>query len=180
MQERDDNPQDEQLGRRLSAYQPPPPARGFYESAVQRALVARQQKKDRRRHLLGGLFGGLGVAAAAGLVAFLVGPMIAGVDDDSSELPEVTIALAEAQTVRLVFSSTEALVDATLTVSLPPGVELQGFPGQREVSWETSLAAGQNVLPLRLLAVGPTGGELLAHLEHDSRDKSFSLRISVT
>ena len=61
--------------------------------------------------------------------------------------------------MNLVFSSAEALDSATLTVTLPAGVELEGFPGQSEITWETSLAEGRNLLPLRLIAVAPAGGE---------------------
>ena len=66
-----------------------------------------------------------------------------------------------------------------LTVSLPDGIELAGFPGQREITWETSLREGRNLLPLTLVALTPTGGELLARLEHDDRDRTFRLHVTV-
>jgi len=81
--------------------------------------------------------------------------------------------------VNLVFASTEALNAATLTVSLPDGVELAGFPGQREITWETNLNAGKNLLPLTLIALTPTGGEVLARLQHKDRDRTFRLQIQV-
>jgi hypothetical protein len=89
-------------------------------------------------------------------------------------------ALAEPRTVNLVFASATALDSATLTVSLPDGIQLDGFPGQREITWETSLQEGRNLLPLTLVALTPVGGELLAHLEHDDRDRTFRLRVDVT
>jgi hypothetical protein len=95
-------------------------------------------------------------------------------------IPEVTMALAEPRTVNLVFASTTALDSATLTVSLPDGIELDGFPGQREITWETSLREGKNLLPLTLVALTPAGGELLARLEHKDRDRTFRLRVDVT
>ena len=67
-----------------------------------------------------------------------------------------------------------------LTVTLPDGVELDGFPGQREIAWQTSLNEGKNLLPLKLIAVSPMGGEVLARLEHGDRDRTFRLRIDVT
>jgi hypothetical protein len=69
---------------------------------------------------------------------------------------------------------------ATLTVSLPNGVELAGFPGQSEISWETSLNEGRNLLPLKLIALTPVGGELLARLEHEDRDRVFRLQLDVS
>ncbi len=96
-----------------------------------------------------------------------------------STIPGVSIALAEPRTVNLVFASATALDSATLTVTLPDGIELDGFPGQREITWETSLSEGKNLLPLTLVAVTPAGGELLARLEHDDRDRTFRLRVNV-
>ncbi len=77
------------------------------------------------------------------------------------------------------FASKFALEAASLTVSLPDGIELAGFPGQREITWQTSLVEGRNLLPLGLVALTPVGGEVLARLEHDSRDRTFRLRVEV-
>jgi len=63
---------------------------------------------------------------------------------------------------------------------LPDGVELAGFPGQREIAWQTSLVEGKNYLPLELIALSPVGGEVLARLEHDNRMRTFRLRIEVS
>ena len=82
--------------------------------------------------------------------------------------------------MRLVFASAMALDSATLTVSLPEGVELAGFPGQREITWETSLQEGKNLLPLTLIALTPAGGELLATLEHKDSDRTFRLLVEVS
>jgi len=89
-------------------------------------------------------------------------------------------ALEQSRTINLIFSSATALDSATLTVSLPEGIELVGFPGRREISWETSLQAGKNLLPLKLIALTPTGGELLARLEHDDRNRIFRLHVVVS
>ena len=62
----------------------------------------------------------------------------------------------------------------------PDGIELAGFPGQREITWRTRLAEGRNLLPLELVAVTPLGGEVLARLEHDNRERTFRLRIEVS
>mgnify|MGYP006897451844 CR=1 FL=1 len=100
--------------------------------------------------------------------------------DAAGSIPQVAVTLEEPRTVNLVFSSTQALDLATLTVALPAGIELAGFPGQREISWETRLSEGRNLLPLKLVALTPTGGELLATLEHDDRNREFRLRVEVS
>ena len=90
------------------------------------------------------------------------------------------MALEEPRIVNLVFSSDTELDDAVLTVSLPQGIEIEGFAGQREITWMTSLQAGKNILPLKLVATASYGGELLARLEHEDRDRTFRIRVTVS
>ncbi len=179
MNHRDDNTliDERQLLDLMKDYPMPEATTGFYDEALVTAAQEGRRRQKRRW-----LMTGFGSAVAAGLAIFVVALTLSGAPDvpavDDS-IPGVTIALAEPRTVNLVFSSAEALDTATLTVSLPAGVELEGFPGQSEITWETSLAEGRNLLPLKLIAVAPTGGELLARLEHDDRDRVFRLQVNV-
>lgn len=179
MKRTDDNTliDERQLTDLMKDYPMPEATTGFYDEA----LVAAAQE-GRRRQKRRWLMTGFGSAVAAGLAIFVVALTLTGTPQApgvSSSIPGVTIALAEPRTVNLVFSSAETLDTATLTVTLPAGVELEGFPGQSEVTWETSLAEGRNLLPLKLIAVTPVGGELLARLQHDDRDRTFRLQVNV-
>ena len=151
---------------------------GFYDQALARATL-QGARRQRNRWVMAG-FGG---AIAAGLAVWLVGGMLFNspqLPDVANDIPEVTMALAEPRTVNLVFAATEAMNGATLTVSLPVGVELAGFPGQTQIRWETSLAEGRNLLPLKLIALTPAGGELLATLEYEDRNREFRLRVEIS
>jgi len=126
---------------------------------------------------------GFGSAVAAGVALWFVGGFFLATPDSTVTdpgIPGITMTLEEPRTVNLVFASATALDSAMLTVTLPDGVELAGFPGQREITWKTSLNEGKNLLPLELIAVSPMGGEVLARLEHDDRNRTFRLRIDVT
>lgn len=162
---------------------------GFYDRAIATAAkdasAAGVAGGNRRRHWV---MTGLGGAVAAALVVWMVGGMFLSAPDsgttvaDSSapaSVPGVTMALEQPRTVNLVFSSAEVLVNATMTVVLPPGIEVSGFQGQREISWMTSLKQGKNVLPLTLIATSPQGGELRATLQHEDSDRSFRVQVSV-
>ena len=143
-------------------------------------MRAAQQGTRRQRNRW--LMTGFGAAIAAGLAIWVVTAMLMTtpqVPEAGPAIPGVTIALEQEHTVRLVFASAKALDSAVLTVTLPEGIELAGFPGQREISWETSLQQGRNLLPLTLIALTPAGGELLARLEHEDRNRTFRLRIDV-
>ena len=178
MQDEDINQQDQEIQGLLKDYPMPAADAGFYDQALVRA-THEGSRRQRNRWLLAG-FGG---AIAVTLAVWVVGGMLlstAGLSDSAAAIPGVTIAIEEPRTVNLVFASATRLGAATLTILLPEGIELQGFPGQREITWETSLNEGKNLLPLTLVAMSPAGGELLARLEHDDRDRTFRLRVDIT
>ena len=174
--EQDQN--DLQIQAMLKDYPMPAADAGFYDQALVRATHA-GSRRQRNRWLLTGF----GAAIAATIAVWMIGGMLLTnpqLPDAESAIPGVTMALEEPRTVNLVFASATRLDSATLTVSLPVGIELEGFPGQREISWQTNLSEGKNLLPLTLIALTPTGGELLASLEHEDRDRTFRLRVDVT
>lgn len=162
----------------LRDYPAPQAAAGFYDRALVRA-AGHRSRRQRNRWLLTGFSS----AIAAGLAIWVIsGVLLSAPDlpDTGSTIPGVTVALEVPRTVNLVFASATSLESARLTVSLPEGIELAGFPGQREITWETSLNEGRNLLPLKLIALTPAGGELLARLEHNDRDRTFRLHIDVS
>ncbi|KEF30332.1 hypothetical protein D777_03508 [Marinobacter nitratireducens] len=96
--------------------------------------------------------------------------------DTMPTVAEETLKPVE-QTVRLAFHSGEALENVTLTLELPPHVELASMPGRHEVSWEVSLDAGENMLSLPLKVLFPGSGELVAHINAGDRQKTFRAAI---
>jgi hypothetical protein len=169
---------DPEIRALLQDYPVPQADAGFFDRALVRA-THQGSRQQRNRWLMTG-FGG---AIAAGLAVWMIGGMLMTtpeMPDAATGIPGVTMTLEEPRTVNLVFSATEVLESATLTVSLPNGVELAGFPGQSEISWETSLNKGRNLLPLKLIALTPAGGELLARLEHGDRDRVFRLQLDIS
>lgn len=170
--------QEQELLDMLKEYPAPDADPGFYDRALVRA-VHKGSRRQRNRWMLAGF----GSAIAAGLAIWAITAMLMTtpqLPDAEPAIPGVTIAMEQEHTVRLVFSSAQAMDSATLTVSLPDGIELAGFPGQREITWETSLKEGKNLLPLTLIALTPAGGELLARLEHKDRNRTFRLRVDVS
>ena len=156
----------------------PMPDDAFFAQALAKASVA-GAKDTRHRYWLKGF----GSALAAGLALFAVTLFLLQPQNpvnSPSGVPAITMTLEEVRTVNLVFASASDLVDASFTVSLPDGVYLQGFEGQQEITWLTSLTEGKNVLPLKLIATTPAGGELLATLRHEDDDKVFRLQVNIS
>ncbi len=153
----------------------PQPDAAFFDRAMARAAQNGMQRQRNRWVMTG--FGG---AMAAALAIWMIGGMFFNAPELANPaVPGVTMALEEPKTLSLVFSSATALANATLTVMLPQGIEVEGFQGQREITWMTSLNEGKNVLPLTLIATSPHGGELLATLQHEDDDRSFRVQVTV-
>jgi hypothetical protein len=173
---------DREIAALLKDYPAPQAAVGFFEQALVRA-THEGTRRQRNRWIATGF----GSAVAAGLALWMVGgfllstPELPSANPVAAEasIPGITMTLAEPRTVNLVFASVEPLDAATLTVLLPEGIEMSGFPGQREVTWQTSLRPGKNLLPLKLIATSPLGGEVLATLRHEDRGRTFRLRVDV-
>ena len=178
MQNEETSRQDQALQALLQDYVVPDASEDFYEQALARATHEGTRRQKKRW-----LMTGFGSAVAAGLVLWLIGGLFLAAPPSPSadpDIPGITMTLEEPRTVNLVFASGASLDSAMLTVALPDGIELAGFPGQREITWQTSLAEGKNLLPLELIAVSSVGGEVLARLVHDNRERTFRLRIEVS
>lgn len=151
----------------------PAPRPGFFEQALARAQGPRAPRRAPWTYAAG--------AALAASLALWIGfgqlPDMFGVPH--AKPVGVTIALHETHTVQLAFNAERDLPQATLSITLPAGIELRGFPGQRQVRWQTNIARGANVLALPLIAVSASDGTLLARLTHGNRSTELSVPLHV-
>jgi len=95
------------------------------------------------------------------------------------DTPLVTLAVAEPHTVNLLFTSLTAIESVRFTIDVPTGIELNGKAGVRRIEWSAPLAAGNNVLPLELVARTGNGGQLAARLQHGTLQKTFAVDVAV-
>ncbi len=176
--ENDLNKQDREIQALLTDVPMPEATAGYFDQALARAM--HQGSRRQRKHWI---TTGFASATALGLVLWFLGGTLMtapGLPDESSALLEITMAVEVPRTLNLVFTSAEQLDTATLTVRLPEGIEMSGFPGQREITWQTSLNVGNNLLPLKLIATSPLGGEVYAILGHDGRSRAFRVRLNIS
>jgi hypothetical protein len=89
--------------------------------------------------------------------------------------PMISVAMDEMQTVRLLFDSQKDFQQVTLSIDLPRNIELDGYPGQKNLSWQTQLQKGQNILALPVVATAYGQGELLAQLNYGDKVKTFRI-----
>lgn len=101
----------------------------------------------------------------------------------STDVPVVKIKLNGIQPIKLAFNAPRAVEHATISITLPDHVSLEGFPGERTIEWETSLAAGDNTLSLPILGKQLHSEQatdfLVAKVSHKGGEQSLSLRLQV-
>lgn len=179
---------------------PVPGPSADFADRVLRTAVTQTEIKDggpnAGHHHRHGFLLGFGSATAAALALWVVvgifpkavppvgdlsGESIASLESaattrDVSE-PEISIALHQQQDVKLAFHTVTALQGARITIQIPENVALAGYPGQRELSWETNLNEGENLLRLPLVASQAMKGQLVARIEHGKRVRTLRVNL---
>lgn len=148
---------------------PVPPPSG---DLMERALQARARKTRTYRQA------GVLAAAASLLIAVAAGWMV--LDRRPEPLGDarlVEVTRGQPEKVNLVFNSARRLEGVKLTVEMPEGVELAGYPNRRKLSWRTTLESGRNVLELPVILRSGEERTLAARLEHGQSQRQFRLRL---
>jgi predicted anti-sigma-YlaC factor YlaD len=147
---------------------PPALHPGFIDQALVRATRIGEARPGWRPKLGMALAASLVLGAALGLF-FATQPTV----------QTVALTIDRPETVRLMFNSAKPLKAATLSLALPENVELVGYGKRRELSWQTDLREGGNLMQLPLVVRGATKDDLVASLSHDGSSKTFRLKIEV-
>ena len=150
---------------------PSAPHPGFVDQAIARATrVAPASSGPGWRPILGmGLAAALVLGVAVG--AFLV--------SWSAPVQTVALRLERPENVRVMFNSAVPLKAAMVHLALPENVEFVGYRDQRELTWQTDLREGGNLLQLPLIARGTVRDDLVARLTHGGSTKTFRVKFEV-
>ena len=150
----------------------PEPSANFEKRVL--AEVRKQHKESRQYNHPFSFASGFATAVVASFAIWFVSTLYEPVRQ-VEQLPVVSVMLNQAQTVRLMFDSFEDIQQVNLSIDLPKNMDLNGYPGRKTLSWQTSLQKGQNVLALPIMAVSHGQGELLARLSYGEKVKIFRL-----
>jgi hypothetical protein len=123
---------------------------------------------------------GFATAAVAGLAIWVVTSLYQPMNVPGDDQAVVSIALHDTQTVRLLFDADTAIEKVDLRLDIPDHIELAGYPGYRELSWQTRLDKGQNVLALPIQVVQQGQGELVAHLHYGDTQKTLRVLLKTS
>lgn len=153
------------------------PTSDFHQRVFENTYVHHARTLQRRYGFgLGGAIAASFLLVLASNLFFKPPPAPANIPD---AIPGMTISLNEVRDVRLIFKSAQNFDKARFTIVLPPGLELDGYPDQSEISWEGNLRKGENLLVLPVVARTPGAGELAAFVTHKDKEKSFRLHMNI-
>jgi hypothetical protein len=139
------------LEHALQRYEVPPPRPGFVDAVIQQATRAHGGETNRAQLVRPSWMTAM---AAAIVMIILVGAAVWRAHPPAANdvMAQVSLTPLQSKTVNLLIDSSDNRKDATITITLADNLELEGFPGDHTVEWETALKQGKNLLslPLRL------------------------------
>lgn len=148
---------------------------GLFEKIVSNLGGAAADRRSSRQ-----FWWGTGFGAAVAASVFAVAITIGWPDEPIKALPqasEFVIAMDEARQMDIAIETGDALKGATISIILAGSVEIDGYSGQRELSWAEDLDAGINRLSLPLVATGANGGQIVVRLSHPRTEKIFVVKL---
>ena len=146
-------------------------AAGAFARALEHATRPRSAAAAGRR---GFWFGAaVGGALAASIAVAMTLLWLQPSPPSATANPEIRLGLHEVRAVRVSLDSPEALSNAQIHVVLTGAVGLEGFADQRELRWTTDLDKGVNQLMLPLVALGPSGGQVMVEVQHGDKRRTF-------
>ncbi|RDH80713.1 MAG: hypothetical protein DIZ80_16940 [endosymbiont of Galathealinum brachiosum] len=149
----------------------PEPADDFVEKMFKE--VRKQYPEKSSHHFVAGF----ATAMAAGFALWFISTIFEVQQQSLPASNEMMISLNTERSVRLMFDAPDNIKQVTLSIKLPDNIELSGFAGQSELSWQTSFTKGPNILTLPIKAVDQGAGELIARLNYGDKLKEFHLVI---
>ena len=159
----------------------PPPSEGFVDRAfltleAQHRIPA-EKSIDNKRH---GFIWGFASAMAAGFALWMVVSLFPVSELPNAPSGQIQIALHETHKLRLAFHANSDVKNATISISLPENVALDGYPGETSLAWQTDLTKGDNTLTLPIRAEHANDGVLVAKVEHNGQVKTITVNLNVT
>jgi hypothetical protein len=124
-------------------------------------------------------YAGLGSALAATvLVAVLATGRVGQGVDESEYVAQFAAAVSEPTIMNVAIEADRPLQDATISILLSGDVALDGFGGEREVTWITNLEQGVNRLQLPVIALDARGGKMIVRLDHPDTEQVYVVDVN--
>ena len=158
----------------------PDASAGFAARALRQAAVANtvSHYSGRNRAFVGGFAAALVMGIVLWFVTGVYGPD-GGLTTPQAQLAELSISLHETRHVKLAFSAPENMEKVRVLLVLPEHVDLEGYPGRKQIAWYANLNKGDNVLTLPLSALHSDKGIFTAKIGTGSAAKKIQFYLNV-
>lgn len=124
---------------------------------------------------------GLGGAIAASLVVAAMTFGWVGPQPDAPEnIAQFAVHVSEPTIMNVAIEADRALAGASISILLSGDLELQGFSGEREVTWVADLEEGVNRLRLPVIALDERGGQMIVRLEHPDTEQVYVVNVDAS
>jgi len=124
---------------------------------------------------------GIGSALAASLfVAAMTVGWMGPATDESSDIAQFAVNVSEPKIMNVAIEADRPLKGASISILLSGDIELDGFSGEREVTWITDLEAGVNRLQLPVIALDASGGKMIVRLEHPETEQVYVVNVDAS
>ena len=172
--------EEQELREALRGMTVPEATPGFAARALRRAAAANAVNHHPHRNRT--FASGFAAALVAGIVLWFV-TGVYGPDGEygssQPQLAELSISLHETRRVRLSFNSPEDMERVRVSLVLPDHVELEGYPGRKQIAWYTDLRKGDNILTLPLSALRSDKGVFTAKVGNGETVKQIQFNLNV-
>jgi len=153
---------------------------GFAARALRRAAAANAVAHHPHRNRT--FAAGFAAAFVAGIVLWFVTGIFGPEGEygtSQPQLAQLSISLHETRRVKLAFNSPEDMERVRVSLVLPDHVELEGYPGRKQIAWYTDLRKGDNVLTLPLSALRSDEGVFTAEIGHGQTAQKIQINLNV-
>jgi hypothetical protein len=148
---------------------------GLFDRIVGAATRSPSRQREARRFWLGTGFGAA-IAASIFAVAVTLG-WFGGPSASDPGAAQFQVVLNEPRQMDIAIETDQALTGATIRILMAGSIEIEGFSGQREISWVEDLDAGVNRLSLPIVATGDEGGQVVVRLTHPNSEQLFVVNL---
>ncbi|WIO73857.1 hypothetical protein QP938_11215 [Porticoccaceae bacterium LTM1] len=170
---------DYQLAQQLNAFQPAP-SDDFADRCIAKAV-----KENTRSVKRSSTYWPVAAALVVGILIGSIGSMDFNGSDPTvadAVVPQVAEPIAlqvnEIKMVNVVIDSDVHLPSSTITVSLADNMTIEGYPASQQLSWETELLQGKNLLTLPVVMNSDEEGYM--EISYSSNGEVQSVRVNVS
>ena len=164
---------DAMLVRALREMPVPEPPDDFAARAIRRAVSKNRTQRIRSF---------IGMSAAALLIIVAGGVFLHGYPDffkhpDPLSDNGIVASSGIEQTVRVMIEAMESRQNATLAIDLGDNIALKNFPGYRQLTWQTDLTRGRNLLELPLVLQENADGYVNIRYRYNGKEQAVRIPV---